>query len=183
MSATDEQLELVMKRNGIVYPDQTLAAFKLIGPIPKVGFSLAACCAVLDNETGGGENVWGHDPWDEEAYPKGIAHPAGPPNDPVTQWTYTQYKEKRDAGMQPQGCGPCQLTDASLQIEAEKLGGCWVPQHNMTIGFRFLSQLFLEHGSAEAGFAAYNGSGPDAEEYGVRAAALADEWQARFNAI
>jgi hypothetical protein len=135
---------------------------------------------MVQNESGG-RMVWGHDPWDEHAYPRGAALSAVLEGKNVTQGDYTRYKTRRNQGLQPQGCGITQLTSASLQIEAEQAGGCWVPFYNCIVGFHFLKGLFQTHGSALAGFTAYNGSGPAAQAYGERSVAVAAEWQQRFN--
>lgn len=159
-----------------------ISAFDHLGPNPKVGFSLAACCAIVEKESGG-RMIWGADPWDEAAYPKGIALDSSLNEKPVTELNYHAYKARRNSGLQPQGCGITQLTYPALQVEAEKAGGCWVPFYNCLVGFRYLRDLFVTHGSAQAGFAAYNGTGPAAVEYGDLAVALADSWQARFNKL
>jgi len=154
-------------------PHTILSAFQHVGAVPAIGFTLAACCAMVELESGG-RMVWGHDPWDEVAYPRGLALPADLVN-------YHAYRAARNAGRQPQGCGITQLTSAGLQVEAERAGGCWEPFYNCLIGFRFLRDLFVHHGSPAAGFTAYNGSGPAAVAYGQRAAALQADWQSRFN--
>jgi hypothetical protein len=171
-----EHQAAVLAQHGLDNGIAAAQAFARVGARERVGFDLAACCALLVNESNG-RNLWGGDPWDRGAYPRGIALNPTLNETTVTQLVYTTYKLRRDAGLQPQGCGPCQLTDASLQIEAEKLGGCWVPVHNMTVGFRFLQQLFVEHRGAFAGFSAYNGSGPAAENYAQRASGQQAEWR------
>lgn len=176
----DQKLVAAMKAAGIVYPADTLRAFEATGPNSKSGFSLAACCAMLDQESYGGENLWGHDLWNARQYPRGAAHPASPlVRDVVTEASYKAYKLRRNMGMQPQGCGPTQLTSEGYQIEAEHAGGCWVPVHNMTVGFRLLAELFIEHGPLGA-FGAYNGSGPNGT-YAHAAVSLMGGWQARFD--
>lgn len=157
-----------------------VSAFDHIGPVLRVGFDLAAVCAMVENESGG-EMVWGHDPWNAAAYPKGRALDPALEGALVSESNYHEYKARRNAGMQPQGCGVTQLTSTSLQVAAERAGGCWVPFYNCLIGFRFLLSLFNQHGSAFTGFAAYNGSGPAAEAYGRRAVALQADWQARLD--
>jgi hypothetical protein len=159
----------------------TLSALNHVTGDPKVGFDLAACCAMVQNESGG-RMVWGHDPWDSGMYPKGLALPVALEGATVSQHDYTAYKARRNGGMQPQGCGITQLTSAGLQVDAERAGGCWVPFYNCLIGFRFLKGLFVAHGSALAGFTAYNGSGPAAQAYGERAVELQAGWQQRLNA-
>lgn len=181
MTKTDRILIATMKTGGIVLPSATLTAFEYHGPDSKTGFSLAACCAMLDMESYGGLNIWGHDPWNSRAYPKGAAHPASPLlKDYVTAANYKAYKASRNAGMQPQGCGSTQLTSPSYQEEAEKLGGCWKPVHNRTVGFHVLGELFAEFDGALGGFGAYNGSGAGGT-YAHSAVSLMAGWQARFD--
>lgn len=159
-----------------------VSAFNHLGADLKVGFTLAACCAVVEQESGG-RMIWGADPWNQVAYPKGLALDPSLNEKPVTELNYHAYKARRNRGMQPQGCGITQLTYPPLQVEAEEAGGCWVPFYNCLIGFKYLRELFTTHGSAEAGLAAYNGSGSAAQQYGARAFALAEAWQVRFNKL
>ena len=142
---------------------------------------LSRCLAMLENESGG-RNIFGADPWDPAAYPLGSALPAEWHEAEVTQHRYTIYKMRRRAGLQPNGVGPCQLTDPGEQIAAEHAGGCWIPLHNMAVGFTFLHELIKINGSPWAGFRSYNGSGPAAEAYANRAMERAAIWQARLAA-
>lgn len=132
--------------------------------------TLARCLALLENESGG-RNVFGAEGeaclrewYDQE----------------VTQTRYSFYKLRRNQGLSPNGVGPTQLTDPSLQIAAEKRGGCWIPLHNMEIGFGFLHGLILRYDSVWEGFRAYNGSGPAAESYANRAVERAATWERRL---
>lgn len=173
----------VMEDHGIVNNrTNIMAAFDHVGANEAVGFTLAAVCSLVVDESGG-RNVWGDDPWNGRAYPKGIAlDPAWNLNEkPVTEDDYARYKIRRNSGMQPQGCNITQLTSASLQIDAENAGGCWKPLPACIVGFQFLKDLFIDHGSALAGFTAYNGSGVAADEYGQRAVALTAQIQTDFN--
>lgn len=158
---------------------EIVSAFDHVGAIPGRGFDLAACCAMAQEESGG-RMVWGADPWDQEAYPKGEALEPGLREQPVTQANYQPYKHRRDDGMQPQGCGITQLTSPELQVAAEKAGGCWVPFHNARVGFDVLRSLFVREVSSPAAFAAYNGSGPAAQAYGQRVAGLQVSWRGRL---
>lgn len=158
-----------------------VSAFDHVGAAAHVGFTLAACCAMVEKESGG-RMVWGADPWNAAAYPRGLALPASLSETPVTEANYAAYRDRRNAGLQPQGCGITQLTSPSLQIQAERAGGCWVPFYNCVVGFHFLRGLFVAHQSPLAGFTAYNGSGPAAAAYAAQAVALMKGWQARINA-
>jgi len=118
-------------------------------------------CAVLMLETSGGRNVYGHDPT--------IFIGAGE----VTEANYRAYKAVREQTGECQGVGPAQLTSASLQDEADQVGGCWQPEHNIAVAAHYLKQLLTLHAdSVQAACAAYNGTGPAAELYGQRAVAL-----------
>lgn len=174
--SSEAHILAAMEAGGIVdNRTNAVAAFNHVGAAPNVGFTLAAVCAVLVSESNG-RNIWGADPG-------GIAlDPAwGLSEHPVTQADYTRYKLRRNEGYQPQGCGPCQLTSASLQIEAEHAGGCWRPLPNCIIGFEFLKGLFEREGSALAGFGAFNGSGAGGA-YAHQAVARMEQFQAAFNA-
>ena len=182
MPVTSSQLAELLSEHAVANGLAIVHAFNAVGHDPATGFDLAACVAVIVNESGG-ENVWGHDPWNPAAYPKGPAHPAGPAVDPVTHASYTAYRLLVDEGRQPQGCGPCQLTDPGLQRVADGYGGCWLPIHNCHAGFQFLRGLFTREGNPGAGFEAYNGSGPAAVAYAQRAVQEQAVWQARINAL
>jgi hypothetical protein len=159
---TDAKILAAMEQGGIVdNRTNIVAAFNKVTANEGVGFTLAAVCSMIVGESNG-RNIWGDDPWNEGEYPLGEAlDRAWNLNEQtVTQADYTRYKLRRNAGYQPQGCGPAQLTDESLQEWAERVGGCWEPYYNLLIGFEFLKGLFVRGGSALEGFGAYNGSGP-----------------------
>jgi hypothetical protein len=79
-----------------------------------------------------------------------------------------------------QGVGPAQLTWYSLQDEADRRGGCWVPEHNIAVAFSHLAQLIRAHGVTD-GLARYNGSGPAAVAYSRDVRAKRDAWRRRLN--
>ena len=136
--------------------------------IAKLGLPVA--CAMLMLETGGGFNVFGHDV-DRLGTGPGWGWGA------VTSAKYAAFRKLRVESGRSNGVGPCQLTSPGLQDEADEAGGCWVPAHNLAVGFRFLHDLIVEHGLLD-GCAAYNGSGPAAQAYGRRLVALADHYKA-----
>ena len=157
-----------------------LRAFNHVGHDQHVGFTLAAACAMVQKESGG-RMIWGADPWNKAAFPKGAALDPALHERPVTDKNYHAYASRRDKGMQPQGCGITQLTSASLQKQADQAGGCFDPFANAATGFRFLRTQFENGGSEHAGFRNYNGSGPAAEAYADGAVKLAADWQSRIN--
>lgn len=158
-----------------------VAALAKVGADPGVGFTLAACCAMLVSETSGW-SVWGHDPWNPGMFPHGIAHPADNGDVVVTKEAYETYAKLADQpGWQPQGCGPCQLTWRADQLQADRLGGCWEPLANMTIGFGILKSDCQRGGSAFHGFWFYNGWTPQGERYAENAVAIMDRFQSLFD--
>lgn len=151
---------LRLHRNGIVYPGWTYRQAHLA----RLGLPLA--CAILMQESAGGHNEWGHDPT--------IFTGRGA----VTRGNYLAYRSLRGETGECQGVGPCQLTSASLQDQADRLGGCWQPRYNMAVGFHFLHDLIREHGTHD-GVMAYNGSGPAAERYAGQVLTLAQHFKAQ----
>jgi peptidoglycan hydrolase-like protein with peptidoglycan-binding domain len=135
----------------------------------RAGLRLALACALLEKESGGGRNVFGHDPT--------IFVGAGE----VTRAKYREYKKRRVASgnRQMQGVGPCQLTWWEFQDTADREGGCWRPEVNMRVGFRHLVALISQHGEAD-GARRYNGSGAAAEAYSRDLLAKAKLWEAKL---
>jgi NlpC/P60 family len=152
-----------MKLKGIVYPLATVQAAQ----VSKLGLPLA--CAMLWLESGGGHNEFGHDSDSEGPCP-------GCGWGEVTEAKYLKFRELRDAQHRSNGVGPAQLTSVSLQNEADAAGGCWVPKHNMAVGFHYLHDLIQEFG-LEQGCVHYNGSGPLADAYGQRLLATAEAFK------
>jgi Putative peptidoglycan binding domain len=138
----------------------------------RAGLRLPLACALLEKESGGGRNVFGHDPT--------IFVGAGE----VTRAKYAEYKRRRVASgnRQMQGVGPCQLTWWEFQDTADREGGCWRPEINMRVGFRHLVALMKQHGEAE-GARRYNGSGPAAEAYSRDLIAKARIWDAKLSGL
>lgn len=151
-------------KNGFLLPDQILAA-RLVS---KLGLPLA--CANLQLESGGGHNIFGHDV-------DGLGKCPGWGWGAVTHSNYLAFRHLRQATGRSNGVGPCQLTSPSLQDEADAAGGCWIPAHNMAVGFHYLHDLILRFGVLD-GCIAYNGSGPAADAYGERLVALAQHYKA-----
>lgn len=174
----NQQIEIIGRE--LENAKSIVAAFYAVGQDGPSGFMLASVCATVQDESGG-RNIFGGDPWDSEAYPRGAALPEAWHEQPVTRYKYTLYKMRRNRGMQPNGVGPGQLTSTSLQVEAEKAGGCWKPYPNLVVSFHYLKQLFMITGSAEFGYQRYNGSGPAALAYGSRLMGLRAQWIERLS--
>ncbi len=151
-----------LRASGIVDPAAAVAEAQ------RAGLPLKFACAMLEKESAGGHNVFGHDPHTIFAGAGG-----------VTEAKYRDYKRKRVASGNKlmQGVGPCQLTWWSLQDEADKAGGCWRPEINMRIGFAHLASLVKQHGETD-GARRYNGSGDAAVAYGNDLVAKARKWEA-----
>lgn len=142
-----------LRRHGIKFPIITYQEAK------RAGLPLAVLAAVLEQETGGGKNVFGHDIDPVNGRPiwhgkLGVV--------PVTKKSYRAYKTWRDQYGHPphgrmQGVGPMQLTWYTYQDAADKLGGCWKPRPNIRVGCEALASNIKKHG-LRGGLRAYNGS-------------------------
>jgi uncharacterized protein YcbK (DUF882 family) len=139
----------------------------------RAGIQLSLACALLEKETAGGHNVFGHDRDRAGRY----IFPARDGTVQVTEDLYRQYKARRKSTGLPQGVGPCQLTYAPFQDQADALGGCWKPAANIRVGFKVLADNIRANGLA-AGVARYNGSGPAAAAYSKDVLAKARRWDA-----
>jgi len=157
-----------MKRNGIVNPIWTLRAAR------ENGIPIDLACAVLDQESGGGHNVWGHD---QTIFIGGIDGN----NKEVNKRDYIEYRKQRGptgrGGMQ--GVGPMQLTYYNLQDMADRIGGCWKPYCNMRVGFMYLAGKIQQYGMLQ-GIAAYNGNGVAAARYAKNVTERRNVWRARL---
>lgn len=115
---------------------------------------LACACVLLVKESGGGMNVYGHDPVSCDGTPRG---------GPVTEENYRAYKANRSR-CGAQGVGPVQLTWPGFQDRADEQGGCWRPDVNIRVGLDIFSGYMRVDGMRTA-YRKYNGSGPAAERY------------------
>lgn len=157
---TDMVLIQKLRKLGIVIPVRMLKATR------EAGLPISLAASVLTQESGGGHNVWGHDPTIfVGGYDAKNKHNYGPN---VTKNGYLAYKAQRGSAGQygMQGVGPCQLTYFAFQDKADEAGGCWDVLANMRVGFQSLAANIRRDG-LHAGVAAYNGSGPAAEHYAV----------------
>ena len=150
-----------------------LRAAEVVEIAAGAGLELASAATMLEKESGGGRNVWGHDGVNTGGfYLKGAA---------VTRDAYEAWKPHRSQ-LGSQGVGPCQLTYPPLQDQADRLGGCWDWRVNITVGFRHLAELQRQYG-IRGGFRRYNGSGPMAESYADDAMARRSKWLTRIGPI
>lgn len=154
----------VLKQNGI------LRAPEVVELAALAGLELAAAATLLQKESGGGANVYGHDAVETGGfYVKG---------GPVTASSYKKYKAHRSQ-LGAQGVGPTQLTLPAFQDRADAKGGCFDWRVNALVGFQILSGHITALG-VRKGFRAYNGSGPAAERYADDAMAKLRVWRDRL---
>lgn len=165
--------ELTLSRSviDILTANGVIRASEVVELAGAAGLDLAAAATLLEKESGGGHNVWGHDAVNTGGlYVKGSV---------VTQGAYMAYKAQR-AHLGSQGVGPCQLTWRGFQDQADVLGGCWDWRSNVTVGFRTLASLIQGKGMRD-GFRAFNGAGPAAEKYANDAMGRYAAWRARLS--
>ncbi len=160
-----------------------LRADEVVATAAAAGLPLAAAAALLEQESAGGHNVWGHD-----AVATGGAYVKG---GPVDEASYRAYRAALAAGRAgQQGVGPCQLTARDYQDQADALGGCWLPVPNMRVGFGLLAGYARRWGLGPA-FRAYNGGAgtvldparypsPAAREYERKAMEKYGRWVTRL---
>jgi hypothetical protein len=99
---------------------------------------------------------------------------------PVTRTNYVGVRRGIDEGRPSNGIGRKQLTSPSLQIAADRRGGCWVDEHNCGEGDAFFLALIHQTGSLWRAFYSYNGAGPAAVDYANRALGLVATWRSRL---
>jgi hypothetical protein len=132
---------------------------------------LPVAVTLLEKESGGGHNVWGHDNVDTGGhYIKG---------DVVTKEAYLNYKRDRKR-LGAQGVGPTQLTFPGFQDTADDRGGCFDWRINCLVGFEILAGHIRAKGVHD-GFRAYNGSGAAAERYADDAISRLAVWRSRLS--
>lgn len=159
MSARDQDLALRAKKHGARY------SLRIIREARRAGIPVSLGFALIEQESNF-TNVFGSDPT--------IFAGAGT----VTKAKYLAYKKQRGR-TRMQGVGPAQLTWYELQDRADKRGGCWMPQHNIAVGFDALAKHIVGKGT-RAGIAAYNGSGPAANRYATQVLAKQEKWHGRL---
>ncbi len=161
--ARDVQLAIRARRHGARY------SLRIVREARRAGIPISLGFALVEQESAF-RNVFGSDPT--------IFAGAGK----VTQRKYQEYRRRRGAsgGGGMQGVGPVQLTWYSYQDAADKLGGCWIPRHNIRVGFSVLAGHVKAKGGLTPGIAAYNGSGPAAQRYSSEVRRKMVQWHGKL---
>lgn len=168
-SARDLLLARRAKKAGANY------SLRIIWEARRAGIPISAGFALVEQESNF-RNVFGHDPV--------RSIPVSWRGTSVTRDKYLRYKANRKAGLGMQGVGPVQLTWYEFQDRADRLGGCWIPRHNIRVGFEEFAKRFKvcrhrgfnTRGSVRYAGRDYNGSGPAAEAYGRELLNKYDHW-------
>lgn len=130
----------------------------------RAGIPYAVLCAVLEQESAGGHNVFGHDD---------VRNPIK--GGKVTKARYLEYKRYRNMGLGMQGVGPMQLTYYGYQDLADRLGGCWKVRYNIRVGANKIAKDMRRYGLYSA-LKAYNGS----DAYAIEVMSKIRTWERRF---
>ena len=151
----------------------TKRAAEVVELAAAAGLELAAAATLLEKESNGGDNVFGHDAVETGGnYVKGGK---------VTKEAYLKYKAHRHE-FGAQGVGPTQLTFPGFQDRADARGGTFDFRVNCAVGFEILVDLIRANG-VHHGFRIYNG-GPepsdDAESYAKDAVKKLAVWRSRL---
>jgi hypothetical protein len=150
-----------------IRPEQTIEAAL------DEGIDLAVAATLLEKESSGGRNVWGHDAVDSRGiYDKGAE---------VTEGVFRAYRDAVKAGrIRRLGVGPCQCTSAEFQDRADELGGCWDPVANMRSGFRGMqARIVRAGGNVHDAARSYNGREDYADDFVKRLKV----WKARLAGV
>ncbi len=139
------------------------------------GIKISVAAAVLLQESAGGRNVFGHDP-----YLRPTRYLNWLKGRRVTATRYRIYRALRRRGHGMQGVGPLQLTWYEFQDRADRAGGAWRPFVNMNVGFEHLGSLIKSHDTLHEAVAAYNGTGRAANDYARQVLARADKLHDRL---
>jgi hypothetical protein len=136
----------------------------------RAGIRPSLAMAMVEQETGNCQNIFGHDP----TIFVGHGH--------VTASNYRAYKlARRMSGNRlMQGVGPLQLTWWQTQDAADAKGGCHIVRYNLRQGFQTLANLMKIHGE-QLGIERYNGTGPRARAYRAAVLGRDKKWHERFN--
>lgn len=133
-------------------------------------------CALVLKESGGGDNVYGHDAGGALS---GYPHEVDESNFKVFQWLV------ETKGFKSNGVGPTQITYYPNFAAMAKLGlKPWVGADNLSYGLRLLRAQYDAHKTWESAGAHYNGgTKPDASAwaYGRDLVGKANTFRALFN--
>lgn len=162
LGTSDLLLYARLRKLGIRVP------IRMVQVCRSTGLSIPLGASILTQESGGGQNIFGHDPT--------IYTGAGT----VTKSKYLEYRAERDRTGKAQGVGVTQLTYPGYQDEADRIGGCWVITNQLIVGFKTLAGNIRQDG-LHNGVARYNGSGPAADEYARTVIARADQYAAALH--
>jgi hypothetical protein len=152
---------------------KTQRAAEVIELAAAAGLELAAAATLLEKESFGGRNIYGHD----DVKTGGNYEKGGP----VTPENYRKYKAHRHE-FGAQGVGPTQLTLPAFQDRADARGGTFDFRVNCAVGFEILADHIRARGVHD-GFRAYNGSGPRAEAYADDAVEKLAVWRSRLRGL
>ncbi len=126
--------------------------------------------AVLEMETSGGRNIYGHD----AGACMSFRHPWRDVE--VTKENYTnEYLPCIRAGGKRNGVGPMQLTWGPFQEEADARGGCWDPKVSTLLGAEILGG-YLKVNSVRDSFSIYNTGKSGSSGYATKAMPLYEQW-------
>jgi hypothetical protein len=157
-----------MKADEVLAAHGLQRATEVVELARAVGLDLAAAATMLEKESSGGNNVFGHD-----QVSTGGIYEYG---QPVTMEVYERYRDARKRGkIPPQGVGPTQLTWPGFQDQADAQGGCYDWSVNVKVGFGILVGEIRTNG-VRGGFRAYNGS----DAYAADARQKLTAWQSRL---
>ncbi len=166
----DDRIAALIRRHGGHFEAEIIAASRAT-KVP-----VALLCAIVETETGF-QNVFGSD---------NVRNPIksrGRPFLKVTKPLYDEYLRNRKKGLGQQGVGPMQLTTASYQDRADKLGGCWKPGPNIMVGAQVLvEKTRAVGGGLRDGVKAYNFWGPPGDAYADKVMPRYRAWQKRLGA-
>jgi hypothetical protein len=157
----------ILREGGNIRPEQSIEAAL------EEGIDLPVAATLLEKESSGGRNVWGHDAVRTDGiYVKGSE---------VTESVYRTYLNAVKAGrIGRQGVGPCQCTSAEFQNRADALGGSWDPVANMRSGFRGMQdRIARARGDIQDAARSYNGS----ESYAIDFMKKYKVWKSRLAGV
>ncbi len=130
----------------------------LVAQADRVRLPYAPVCVLFQKETGGGQNIYGHD--------KNACFSFVNPyrNVKVTKQNYAEYLECVKNGGKRNGVGPLQATWHGYQIEADKRGGCWQEEISVGVCLEAFAGHLHATGNLWESFKRYNGKASYADD-------------------